>query len=475
MRIREKFEDFSSDPEAVANLRRLYNSVDDVDFTVGVQLDEEMFPGTNVPKSTLIVSLFSLFGMGNSDRFSVGFAMMRCLLVDKPWDCHPSNALEELLWARKDIEGFPDFRFFDTFWMTELDLQAHGTNLLWRLITENTEIKCVQKSPLFPADPETNPVLCALPQAKTDLTTLALTAIEFILALLKQYRTYILTTGIASIIGAVTAAISRFQRRPGHPPVAKGWPLLGNAVAFQRDPEALLLEGFRKAKASSSRCFGLKLASLTHYVLTNPADLKLWTHDNPYEASFSLRSFMQAINMPIITKKENFDSDIHNQLIRIHFSDPAIVAAFSRVIEDAMISYIRLNPLSDSNHVSQHHDGLNGYFSRCICYIISRCIIGPNGFDNEQLISTFLKFNVDAINAMGLSSLLPKPFRFVAAFTINKDFKTISRTLVPIIKKRRKTEPGREQGIAFLDFIMDAVDHDERVSGKSYPSAVEYP
>lgn len=83
-------------------------------------------------KSALIPSLFSLFGVGNSDRFSPGFAVMRCILVDKPWNCQPSNALEELLWAPKPTKQFPNARWFDSFWMKELDLQAHGTNLLWR-------------------------------------------------------------------------------------------------------------------------------------------------------------------------------------------------------------------------------------------------------------------------------------------------------------------------------------------------------
>jgi peroxidase len=113
--------------------------VDDVDLVVGVQLEEDMFPGTTFPVSALIISLFSLFGMGNSDRFSIGFAMMRCLLVDKPWDCHPSDALEDLLWKPAPRRGFLIFRFYDTFWTTELYFQAHGTNLLWRLITQTVK------------------------------------------------------------------------------------------------------------------------------------------------------------------------------------------------------------------------------------------------------------------------------------------------------------------------------------------------
>ncbi|KAK1765407.1 heme peroxidase [Phialemonium atrogriseum] len=174
--IRKRFEDFSSDPTTVASLSRLYATPDDVDLVVGVQLDEERFPGTTIPKSAAIISLFSLFGTGNSDRFSVGFAMMRCWLVDKPWDCRPSNALEDLLWkpllpptttttttttttAGPDL---PNLRFYDPFWLREIDVQAHGANLLWRLITENTDIDCLQRRPLFPADPDKNPVVCSL-------------------------------------------------------------------------------------------------------------------------------------------------------------------------------------------------------------------------------------------------------------------------------------------------------------------------
>lgn len=454
----------------VANLRQLYRSVDDVDFVVGVQLDEEMFPGTTVPRSALIVSLFSLFGMGNSDRFSVGFAMMRCLLVDKPWDCHPTNALEDLLWARKDVEGYPDFRFFDKFWMTELDLQAHGANLLWRLITENTEIKCVQQSPLFPADPVTNPIMCSLPEAKTDVKSLSLMVVEFILALAKLSPLGIFIVGIASI---VLAAISRTKNWPGYPPVLTGWPILGQALAFQKDPRALLSKGFNQFRSSPSRSFGIKLASLTHYVLTQPADLLLWTLDNPYEVRFSLHSFMQAINMPIITKKENFDSDIHNQLIRFHLSDPSTVAAFSDVIREAVYSFINSNPLSSNSYAGNHHDGLNDYFSRCICLVISRCVIGPVGFDNVDLLSAFLKFNDDAINAMGLSSLLPKFLQSLAASKVNKDFKNIRSTLVPIITSRRNGKPSQEKGPVFLDFIMTVVDNDERVAGRCSFDAVE--
>jgi len=189
--IRTTFSDFSSDPDIVASLGRLYATPDDVDLVVGCQLDESFFPHATIPTSSLIISLFSLISMGNSDRFSVGFAAMRCLLVDTPWNCHPSNALEDLLWSRdsttlasvpEEVKArFPDMRFYDDYWMAELDFQAHGKNLLWRLVTENTEIKCLQRDPLFPVDPETNPVLCALPPMKPSLSVILSTAVEVVL------------------------------------------------------------------------------------------------------------------------------------------------------------------------------------------------------------------------------------------------------------------------------------------------------
>ncbi|KAF5553649.1 hypothetical protein FMEXI_2298 [Fusarium mexicanum] len=202
--IRDTWDKFSTDPEVIQNLRNLYKHPDDVDLVVGCQLDEEWFPGTTVPKSALIISLFSLFGMGNSDRFSIGFAMMRCLLVDRPWDCHPSNALEDLIWERKPIPGFPNFRFYSDFWVKELDLPAHGTNLLWRLITENSAINCVQRSPLFPPDKDTNPILCSREAGKVSSLAVLFNLFQIALSLLKQgpyslIATVIITTGSGTL------------------------------------------------------------------------------------------------------------------------------------------------------------------------------------------------------------------------------------------------------------------------------------
>jgi hypothetical protein len=247
--------------------------------------------------------------MGNSDRFSIGFAAMRCWLVDKPWDCHPSNALEKLLWKPMPKKEFPNFRFYDTFWMTELDFQAHGQNLLWRIVTENSEVKCLQRNPLFPMDPITNPMLCTLPSQGVDYKVLASTGVEVTLTLIRQHWVQLIMAFVALAAGSIVFKKTK-KRDSSYPPVLQGRPIFGRAVDFKNDSKKLLLEGFQKYGSSRSKAFGIPLASLTHYVLSQPEDLEMMLDDNPYELKFSLRKFFEAINVPIILRKQNFASNI---------------------------------------------------------------------------------------------------------------------------------------------------------------------
>jgi hypothetical protein len=203
VRIRASFSDFSSNPTTVSHLRRLYSSPDEVDLVVGVQLDEDLFPGTTIPLSAAITSLFSLFASGNSDRFGVGYAAMRCFLVDRPWDCTPSNALEELLWKSSPREGFPNFRWYDADWVAELDLQAHGANLLWRLVAENTDVGCLQRRPLFPFDEETNPVVCRLEEEGVDVLGLATTGAQVVVSLVREHVKKVGGCVLAGVVGWV--------------------------------------------------------------------------------------------------------------------------------------------------------------------------------------------------------------------------------------------------------------------------------
>lgn len=161
---RKTFAEFSSNPEVVKILESLYNHPDDVDLTVGQYLDEDLYPGTTVPRSQLITSLFSLFAVGVSDRFSAAYSSVKCIPfigTQTFFTCTPSNALEYLLWTPHSFMGLK-YHWFDSFWFKELNIHDYGYSALWRLITENSDVKCLQKDPLYPADPVTNPVVCSL-------------------------------------------------------------------------------------------------------------------------------------------------------------------------------------------------------------------------------------------------------------------------------------------------------------------------
>ncbi|OLL23961.1 Peroxinectin A [Neolecta irregularis DAH-3] len=77
---RETFEDFSSDPEIVRQLKSLYKSPEDVDLTVGIGLHGDRFPGNDfLPDSGLVIGFLNLFRVKYSDRFHPSYALVSSL------------------------------------------------------------------------------------------------------------------------------------------------------------------------------------------------------------------------------------------------------------------------------------------------------------------------------------------------------------------------------------------------------------
>ncbi|CAK7199907.1 hypothetical protein SEUCBS139899_002594 [Sporothrix eucalyptigena] len=468
--IRQRFEDFTTNPEHLAALKKLYKSPDEVDLVVGCQLDETMFPSTSVPKSSLIVSLFNLISMGNADRFSVGYAAMRCWLVDKPWDCHPSNALEDLLWKPVEKEGFPNFRFYDDFWMEELDFQAHGQNLLWRLVTENTDIDCLQQHPLFPADPKTNPILCVQPPTKVNWAVIGSTATEVTLALVKAHYVAIIATTLA--LAATIVAIRYVKaREDGYPRVLEGWPILGEGYAFQKDAKAVLLKGLNTlgSRAGPSKAFGMHLGPQTHYLLSQPEDLQMMLDDNPYSVHFNLDKFFAGLGAPIFLGKEVFSINLHATLIRTHLGNPDTVRQFGATIAAAAERYLRDYPLAPANGKPFLHQTISSYMDRFSASVSARCMLGADADLHPELIDMFLKFNTTVDTVMQLSSVLPSFLDFIPKLQIHKSYKAFSKIFLPIIKRRR-VDPssggsdGQDGLLDFMPFILEAVDDDALAS-----------
>jgi len=178
--VRHTFEDFSSNPVLVQRLKTLYDTPDDVDLLVGIQLDEQLYPKSSIPKSAMVTSLIDLFKVAAYDRFSPAYSMMLCILGQKPWDCTPVTALDSIIWKPVTLPSylkflsyipylpqFPNAKWYDEFWLEELDIINQGQYAIWKLVTKNSDIKCLQLNPLFPADPVTNPVVCHLPVSQT--------------------------------------------------------------------------------------------------------------------------------------------------------------------------------------------------------------------------------------------------------------------------------------------------------------------
>ncbi|KAL1893313.1 hypothetical protein Sste5346_006490 [Sporothrix stenoceras] len=469
--IRERFEDFTTVPEHLAALKKLYKSPDEVDLVVGCQLDETMFPATSVPRSSLIVSLFNLISMGNADRFSVGYAAMRCWLVDKPWDCHPSNALEDLLWKPVAKEGFPDFRFYDDFWMEELDFQAHGQNLLWRIVTENTDINCLQQHPLFPADPKTNPILCVQPATKVNWAVIGSTATEVTLSLVKEHYVAIIITVLA-LVATVYLVKYAMAREDGYPHVLYGWPILGEGYAFQQNAKAVLLKGLEKLgnRAGPSKVFGMHLGPQTHYLLTQPEDLQMMLDDNPYSVHFNLDKFFAGLGAPIFLGKDVFSINLHATLIRTHLANPDTVRQFGPTIASAAERYLRDNPLAPADGSSVVHQTLSDWMDRFSTSVSARCMLGADADQHPELIDLFLKFNTTVDAVMQLSSVLPPFLNFIPKIQISRSYKQFSKIFLPIIQRRRanpaSSQDGNGQGglLDFMPFILEAVDDDELAS-----------
>ncbi len=159
IKARKTFEEFTSDPRKLRLLKELYDTPDQVDLTVGQELDESNWPGTSIPTSVLAISFYTLSRGTYNDRFSMNWIVASCLVENQPWSCRPTNVLQEVFW--KPISAFKSdhIRWIDSYWLEEFDMKAAGANMLWRLLVRNTDAKCLQKNVFFKAS-DKNPIIC---------------------------------------------------------------------------------------------------------------------------------------------------------------------------------------------------------------------------------------------------------------------------------------------------------------------------
>ncbi|KAJ6569058.1 heme peroxidase [Mycena capillaripes] len=454
VKIREKFEDFSSDPEAVEALKRLYKYPDDVDFVVGVQLEELNFPGTTMPISALIPSLFSLFGLGNSDRFSPGYAVMRCILVDKPWDCHPSNALEELIWDARPTKEFPYKRWYNNFWMKELDFQAHGTNLLWRMIMENGGLRCIQKNPLFPVDNTTNPVLCELPQPTWEdhFSTIAATVLAALGGLGALFTHYIWG--------------NKAEDRKDSPPIEDN-----AGRPFQKDPKGYVLN----LAAKYGKTFGLQLApTFIYFIATKSEDVQFMI-DNEKQASLVVLT--DDTQLGAVIGRHNFQTQLHASVIRQQLETegaktlPVLAGVIQEVVEQWFNEH-HDNFTQDGGQVDDFRPLANDLIAR----VMSRVCIGSykDVYRKPELIQAFIALDKKSNTIFQVTGLISsfgwigeKISQFMANFLVWSPDRKIRKFVLPVIKARRDSSDyhqSQPSTSSLLDAFLDAAENDQDVS-----------
>jgi peroxidase len=156
--------DFTSNKFFQQELARLYKSPNEVDITVAQELDEQVWPHTSIPLSMMIINFFTLFKGSISDRFAVNYNIFHCFIEGTPLSCKTNNGLQDLIWEPHfNPVLFPNGKWFNKFWWSELDVEGQGSNILRNMIVQNTDIECMQANPLFTIS-ESNPVLCNGPR-----------------------------------------------------------------------------------------------------------------------------------------------------------------------------------------------------------------------------------------------------------------------------------------------------------------------
>lgn len=166
-KIRKNFSDFcgpSVDEQYLCSLLpELYpGGPDTVDLIVGQTLDPLWWPGTYVPMTAVATSLFTVAVTVFQDRFGPGWLASNCVVDQWVTNCTPTNVVQELFW-REVTTTAPHWmmtRNMDVFWFDEFDM-AHGSDrMLWKLIVQNTNLKCLQYDVFYAVNDTNNKVEC---------------------------------------------------------------------------------------------------------------------------------------------------------------------------------------------------------------------------------------------------------------------------------------------------------------------------
>jgi cytochrome P450 len=254
-----------------------------------------------------------------------------------------------------------------------------------------------------------------------------------------------------------------FQRsstpKEGQPPQAgPNVPVLGAGVAFRADPKGFLLDSIKKY----GNVFSIKLGGLRQVVLLGPEYPKLFFKFGDDTLSFN--DALKAVNFHLFLDNKTFEYPIHITLIKQKFTPNMRnwTPLIAEVIEPAYVDGLLRN-LGGPYYRGARKGTMVVEIERMMYQIVgrssARCICGDEGYDNQELIDTFINFDKDATEMIGLSTLLPRFLHRFLGGRVKEHYAVMMKHLLPVVKKRRAAK-DTSQKVDFLSYLLEAPDVD---------------
>jgi peroxidase len=300
--------------------------------------------------------------------------------------------------------------------------------------------RCIQKNPLFPFDPHTNPVLCELVPEPTTIPW-----------------KIILGTTLALVIGYL---IIQWFRSPKYtPPTTWGYPVIGSGQQLQKDPKGFLVQ--QAQKYGSGRTFGIRLVgSLVYYICSSTTDLEVMKND---ELRASFHSLAEDTNLGAVVGRKNFQEELHASVIRrkLETERSETLPRLAEVVSETVDAWLAKNPLTDTPDIS-------GALTKLMAYVMSRVCLGREGFDDPELLEAYLGLNTDSGIVFQVSNLLPSFIgRLFSDWKVHEHYSIIKKKILPVIKRRRKLQTAasvNQEADDILGFFLDVTDDDTRTA-----------
>jgi hypothetical protein len=316
--------------------------------------------------------------------------------------------------------------------------------------------RCIQKNPLFPFDPLTNPVLCE-PAEPEKTSAWQFTQNLWQAVTSTERGRVIVGTLVALAIGALIFWL--FHIPHNIPPVTWGKPIIGVGQELQKDPKGFVVQ--QANKYGEGKTFGIRLVGrLVYYICSSTADLEIMKND---ELRASFHALAKDTNLGAVVGRKNFTEELHASVIRrkLETERTETLPRLAEIVSETVQTWLAENPLTDT-------DDISGKMTLLMAYVMSRICLGRVGFDDPKLLEAYIGLNADSGVVFQISNLLPSVLgRLFSDWKVHKNYCIIKKKILPVIKQRRKEQTSASVNREIddiLGFFLDVTDSDTRVA-----------